>query len=292
MLEVHWERFEQSSHLYGPWEDEVRRRIDDALPGTSQRHQSAPRAPGRSPEVRLAVAAVRPPRRGSDRSSPASSPSCIPRGRCRCTCFRHGKRTSGRSASSCSAIRPTRTVRTGLIARARDGVLVLRDLHQLPASLQREIAAALRSDLDLGLGPRLRWIATTEDDPMSLVSEGLLDATLFGLFEHPLRLRRHRRASRGPSAARGAPSGLARGRAGQGDTRHRARDPQLAPEPPVRRSDDRAGRRAAPAGVGDPVGRDGPRRSPDRQPGLLRRGQGPRGTARRWRSWPGTTSRR
>ena len=41
-------------------------------------------------------------------------------------------------------------------------------------------------DVDTGYGPAVRWIATTESDCMALVNEGVLDSTLYNLFQRHL----------------------------------------------------------------------------------------------------------
>jgi DNA-binding NtrC family response regulator len=76
-----------------------------------------------------------------------------------------------------------------LAERNKGSVVVLRDVHLLGQALQREIAAAISHDVESGYGPGARWIATTEADCMALVNEGLLDATLFNLFQrHIMRI--------------------------------------------------------------------------------------------------------
>jgi DNA-binding NtrC family response regulator len=70
-----------------------------------------------------------------------------------------------------------------LVERAKGGVLVLRDIHLVGQALQREIAASIQHDLESGYGPSVRWMATTEEDCMGLLSEGTIDSTLFNLFQ-------------------------------------------------------------------------------------------------------------
>jgi DNA-binding NtrC family response regulator/pSer/pThr/pTyr-binding forkhead associated (FHA) protein len=183
MLAVHWERVESSSSLFGPWELEARREIESRLPGTSQ-----------------AVLVLRDQVTAAARSS---DPVLL-----------SGRTGSGRAfiSSLVASLRPTGESPVHMV-RGRDGdesvlrgelfgsadtsgvldvvehageVIVLRDIQQLPATIQREIAAAIGEDLESGYGPKVRWIATTEEDCMGLVAEGGLDATLFNLFQRHL----------------------------------------------------------------------------------------------------------
>ena len=62
-------------------------------------------------------------------------------------------------------------------------MLVVRDIHRMPLALQRETAAVIDQDLGSDYGPKVRWIATTEEDCMALVAGGEMDATLFNLFQ-------------------------------------------------------------------------------------------------------------
>jgi DNA-binding NtrC family response regulator len=81
--------------------------------------------------------------------------------------------------------------RTGasLSERAKGSVVVIRDVHKLGAAMQRELASTIAHDVETGYGPDVRWIVTTESDCMALVNEGVLDATLYNLFQrHIMRI--------------------------------------------------------------------------------------------------------
>lgn len=187
MLEVNWERLERSSRLYGPWEGEARQRIEDELAGTSNgirvlRDQMMSALRSSSP---LLVSG----RPGSGRMFVATLIAELhPSGPLGVHAFQAQEDEEEPQRMELFGEPGHPDGASGLIERASGGVLVLRDVHLLPASLQRELTAAIRSDRQHGFGPRVRWIATTDDAPMTLVSEGQLDAALYGLFDLQLRL--------------------------------------------------------------------------------------------------------
>jgi DNA-binding NtrC family response regulator len=79
--------------------------------------------------------------------------------------------------------------RGGLVDRARGGVAVLREVHNLPPTLQREVTAVIQHDLESGYGPSVRWVATTGEDCLGLVTEGAIDPALYALFQqHTMRV--------------------------------------------------------------------------------------------------------
>lgn len=181
MLAVNWDRVERLSAFYGPWESGARSRTEDQLPGTSQ--------------------AIRVLRERVVEAARTFDPLLI--------CGRPG---SGRTfvAALVASLNPSRSLSMqtfqarvddeaaqrvelfgssdgdagSLIQRARGGALVFRDAHLLSPALQRETAAAIRRDLESAYGPSIRWIATTGQDCMGLLSEGAIDSTLFNLFHH------------------------------------------------------------------------------------------------------------
>jgi len=181
MLAVNWDRVERLGAVFGPWESSARERTDDQLPGTSQ--------------------AIRVLRERVVEAARTFDPILV--------CGRPG---SGRMfvASLVASLNPSRSLPVqafqarandettqrlelfgqsdsdpgSLIQRARGGALVIRDAHLLSPALQREAAATIRHDLDSAYGPSIRWIATTGQDCMGLLSEGAIDSTLFNLFHH------------------------------------------------------------------------------------------------------------
>ena len=52
---------------------------------------------------------------------------------------------------------------------------VPRELLETRGAVSREVAAAIRSDLETGYGPDLRWMATTDEDCMGLLTEGVFE---------------------------------------------------------------------------------------------------------------------
>jgi len=181
MIAVQWDRVESSSAYFGPWEIEAGRQLERRLPGTSQ--------------------AIQVLRDGALSAARSSEPVLL-----------GGRHGTGRAflAALIASLRPTgespihvvqvrsdaeeglrlelfgdggSTGARGLVERAGGGVLVVRDIHRMPLALQRETAAVIDQDLGSGYGPKVRWIATTEEDCMALVAGGEMDATLFNLFQ-------------------------------------------------------------------------------------------------------------
>jgi DNA-binding NtrC family response regulator len=73
--------------------------------------------------------------------------------------------------------------------RFRGSAVVIRDVHLMSPKLQRELAAEVAGDLESGYGPSVRWMVTTGQDAAAMLNEGVLDATLYGLFErHVIRV--------------------------------------------------------------------------------------------------------
>ncbi len=63
-------------------------------------------------------------------------------------------------------------------------MVLLRNIHLLEAVVQREVAATAAADLETGWGPKVRWAATTDEDPMALLNQGVFDSALYDLFRH------------------------------------------------------------------------------------------------------------
>ncbi len=188
MLAVHWERVENSSSLYGPWEDAARKSTEEQLPGSSQAvrvlRDSVVQAARSTFPVLLCG------RPGSGRMSVASQIASIhPTGDLPVQAIqvKEGDDEAFRLALFGSS--SDQKVGTSLAERAKGSVVVIRDVHKLSPAMQREVAAAISHDVDTGYGPAVRWIATTESDCMALVNEGCLDSTLYNLFQrHIMRI--------------------------------------------------------------------------------------------------------
>jgi DNA-binding NtrC family response regulator len=183
MLAVHWERVENSSSLYGPWETAARKRVEEQLPGTSQAvsvlRDSVVRA------ARSTFPALLCGRRGSGRMAAATLIASLhPTGELPVEVFQARKDDDAAFRIDLFGPPSSQGFEAGLVERAKGAVVVIRDVHLLAQGLQREIAAAISHDVESGYGPSVRWIATTEADAMALVNEGLLDAMLFNLFQN------------------------------------------------------------------------------------------------------------
>jgi len=180
LMAIHWDRVEASELLYGSWEKEARETLERMLPGTSQ--------------------AVRLLRDGVIYSARTQHPILM--------C---GKPGVGRMtlASLAASLNPAGALAVRVIQCREEGdevfrteffgpgpdllnpadvfegcMLVLRDLHLLSVVVQREVAATIAADLETGWGPRVRWVGTTEEDPMILLNEERFDPALYSLFRH------------------------------------------------------------------------------------------------------------
>lgn len=179
-MAIHWDRVETSGLLFGSWESEAREAMEKSFPGTSQ--------------------AVRLLRDGLVFSARTQHPILM--------C---GKSGIGRmtQASLVASLNPSGALAVRVIQCREDGdeafrteffgpgpdllnpaevaegcMLVLRDLHLTSLNVQREVAATIAADLETGWGPRVRWVGTTEEDPMTLLNDGRLDPALYNLFRH------------------------------------------------------------------------------------------------------------
>jgi DNA-binding NtrC family response regulator/pSer/pThr/pTyr-binding forkhead associated (FHA) protein len=181
-LAVHWDRIEQSTALYGEWEVKALKTLNECLPGTSPavkvlrdsvgiaaRSSSPVMLCGRSGSGRMFLANVIASLR------PAGEPPV------RIYQARSGDNESLRL----ELFGPFRDDGEGqsLAQRERGAAVVVRDVHLLSPSLQRELTAAMTEDLDSGYGPAVRWIVTTDEDAMSMVNDGTIDMTFFRLFD-------------------------------------------------------------------------------------------------------------
>jgi DNA-binding NtrC family response regulator len=185
MLAVHWDRMEDSTSLSGPWESSARDKVEEALPGTSHaigllRDHVIEVARGSAP-VLLSGAA------GSGRAAVASLLASIhPNGALHVTRFQgRGAETDllRRELFGSTVGAVDDSAGDGAIHHARGGMLLIENVEELPLVVQRELAAAMRHDVEAAYGPKVRWVATTREDALSLLHEGTLDATLFGLFQ-------------------------------------------------------------------------------------------------------------
>jgi len=185
LLATHWERVESSGSLYGPWEAAAREAILQQLPGTSNgvkvlRDGVLQAARGYQPVLICG-------RKGIGRMTVAALIASLhPTGPLPVQVFQGREGDEAVLRAELLGDGGDEASRGGAIARARGGALIVRDVHRLPPALQRELAAAIRYNVDSAFGPTIRWMATTGEDVLALVNEGSLDADLFNLFHHHL----------------------------------------------------------------------------------------------------------
>jgi len=189
VLAIQWDRLERSGSLLAGWGATARTQLEEELPGTSQAIKILRESlleTARSIEPVLLCG-----RQGSGRMSVATIIASInPTGPLQMQVFQARDADEGALRGELFGPETTESEkRVNLVDRARNGVLLLRDVHLLPTSLQRELAAGIQYDRQSGYGPSVRWIATTDEDAMSLLNEGLLDPTLYHLMQsHMLRV--------------------------------------------------------------------------------------------------------
>lgn len=187
ILAVLWERVEESSKVLGAWEAASRKRVEQDLPGTSHAtrvlRESVIQA-ARSPYPVLVCG-----RAGAGRMTTARLIAHLnPTGALPVHVFQALESDEAALRLELFGERTDQVAGGGLIERAKGCALVLRDIHVLSEGLQREMAATIRNDLETGYGPKVRWMATTDEDCMGLLTAGTFDSTLFTLFQrHTMR---------------------------------------------------------------------------------------------------------
>lgn len=188
LLAVHWERIENSSSLYGAWEDVARKTVEEHLPGTSPAvrvlRESVIQAARSTFPVLLCG------RPGSGRTAVATLVASIhPTGELPLQAIQVKENDDDAFRLALFGPPSADGATSTLADRSKGSVVVIRDIHRLSAGAQRELAAAMSHDVETGYGPSVRWIATTEPDCMALVNEGVLDSTLYNLFQrHIMRI--------------------------------------------------------------------------------------------------------
>ncbi|MCD4749682.1 MAG: FHA domain-containing protein [Thermoanaerobaculales bacterium] len=177
-LTIHWERVEQSSAMYGSWESEARAAVEAMVPGQSQGVQFFRESliqAARSPYPVLLCG-----RKGVGRTASANLISSLnPNGPplTRMYQVQEGSNKAIRMELwGLDSEKPTIQVESGQV--------LLKDIHLASLEAQREAAATILSDVESGLSPRVRWIATTEEDCTSLLNEGRFDPELYNIFRH------------------------------------------------------------------------------------------------------------
>ncbi len=183
VLSLFWDRVERSPGLLGAWEAEARRSVENALPGSSHAIRVLRDA------VLEAARGIQPVlicgRPGSGRRTTASLVASLhPTGPLPVHLFEAGSGEEEALRAELFGLEGPES--GGIVERARGGVLVLAEIHRLPTTLQRELCSTIRTDLERAYGPSVRWVATTEEDLLTLVNDGRLDADLFNIFQQHL----------------------------------------------------------------------------------------------------------
>lgn len=187
MLSVHWDRVERSTSLYGEWANNTRQTLEANLPGTSQAVRILRDSVGAAARSSSPVMLCGPP--GVGRMFVANLIASLrPAGEAPVRVFQ--ARPEEDAALRAELFGPVQVEdRESLGERSRGAVVVVRDVHLMAPGLQRELAAAVTGDLESVYGPTVRWIVTTGEDAMAMLNEGVLDMTLFRLFDrHIIRM--------------------------------------------------------------------------------------------------------
>jgi DNA-binding NtrC family response regulator len=187
MLSVHWDRVERSTSLYGEWVNKAQQALETNLPGTSQAVRVLRDSVGAAARSPSPVMLCGPP--GSGRMFLANLIASLrPAGEAAVRVFQ--ARLDGDAALRVEIFGPDQEVdRSPLAERSRGSVVVVRDVHLITPGLQRELAAAVTEDIESAYGPAVRWIVTTGEDATTMLNEGVLDVTLFRLFDrHVIRV--------------------------------------------------------------------------------------------------------
>ncbi len=179
-LAIHWDRVERSGVLHERWESEARSAVETMLPGTSQavqllrdavvqasRSQNPVLLCGREGVGRLTIASLI----GAQHPAGALPLQVIE--------VQEGGDENLRTVFFGSGPELENPA-----DRHQGNVLVLRSIHLASATVQREVAATILADVESGSGPRVRWIATTEEDAIQMLNEGRLDPALYSLFNN------------------------------------------------------------------------------------------------------------
>jgi DNA-binding NtrC family response regulator len=187
MLAVNWDRVERSTSFYGEWVGKTQQALEAVLPGTSQAVRILRDSVGAA--ARSAAPVMLCGRPGVGRMFLAHQIAALsPAGEPPVRVFQ--AHSDDDTALRVELFGPTEDEeRESLGERSRGAVVVVRDVHLMTPGLQRELAVAVAEDLESGYGPAVRWIVTTGEDAMAMLNEGVLDVTLFRLFDrHVIRV--------------------------------------------------------------------------------------------------------
>jgi DNA-binding NtrC family response regulator len=188
-LALHWREVEREDNAFTGWEVEGRHRLEMLLPGSSQAVQVLrtgilEAAHGREPVLICGA-------EGTGRTEVARILATLgPVAGQVVTVFegREANIEALRQELFGPSGRPTLTSDTsGVLGRAKGGVLLIRHVDRLPAPLQSELAG-LASAHERGplSAQSVRWVVTCGEDPLALVQQGRLASTLFMVFSQRL----------------------------------------------------------------------------------------------------------
>lgn len=185
LLGLRWGEVERADKVFSSWEIEARHRLELLLPGSSQAMQvlrAGILSAAHGDDAVLICGAV-----GTGRTEVARILSTLGPVSGRSLILFEGR------AADPAVLRaelfgpggyPSREREgEGLVARARGGVLVVRNVDSLPRSVQEDIASFISIEGREPLSASsIRWMVTCGEDPLALVQQGKLATNLFMLF--------------------------------------------------------------------------------------------------------------
>lgn len=197
VLSLHWEDVEREDESFSGWELEARHRLQALLPGSSQAIQAL-----RSGLITLAhgsepVLVCGAP--GTGRTEAARILASLGPVAGRAVVLFEGRDADADAlrqelfgASRRAAVGPEVG---GAVGRARGGILIVRNLDELPLPVQTELSGVIGAQAREQGSVGVRWLATCDEDPLGAVQQGRLSSQLFMLFA-PRMLRVPRLAER------------------------------------------------------------------------------------------------
>lgn len=185
MLGLHWREVESEDRSFLGWELEAKQRLEVLLPGSSQAMQvlrSGLLAAAQGNEPVLICGGE-----GVGRTEAARILATLgPVGGRPVVLF--SPQESDHEAARTELFGPTGhptlgADNGGAVARARGGLLVLRDIQNLPLGLQSDLAALISAQQrEAATASAVRWVVTCGEDPLALVQQGKLSSPLFMAF--------------------------------------------------------------------------------------------------------------
>lgn len=185
LLGLRWGEVERADRVFSSWEIEARHRLELVLPGSSQamqvlRASMLSAAHGDDPVLICGAP-------GTGRTEVARILATLGPVSGRSLVIFEGRAAEAsvlRAELFGAAGYPSKDRETnGLIARARGGVLVGRNIDAIGKAVQEDMASFISSELREPLSASsIRWMITCGEDPLALVQQGKLATSLFLLF--------------------------------------------------------------------------------------------------------------